>query len=72
LLKAERLIERDLVRRQFNNHWSRREFSMGLDLVIVKKFANLLGGDTAVESEVGKGSKFTITIPMALKVSYEA
>jgi len=39
----------------------------GLGLAIVKKFANLMGGDIAVESEVGKGSKFTITIPMELK-----
>jgi signal transduction histidine kinase/HAMP domain-containing protein len=39
----------------------------GLGLAIVKKFTNLMGGDIAVESEVGKGSKFTITIPMSLK-----
>jgi signal transduction histidine kinase/HAMP domain-containing protein len=39
----------------------------GLGLAIVKKFTNLMGGEIAVESEVGKGSKFTITIPMELK-----
>jgi signal transduction histidine kinase/HAMP domain-containing protein len=39
----------------------------GLGLAIVKKFINLMGGDIDVESEVGKGSKFTITIPVKLK-----
>jgi signal transduction histidine kinase len=35
-------------------------------LAIVKKFINLMGGDIVVESEEGKGSKFTITLPMEL------
>jgi signal transduction histidine kinase/HAMP domain-containing protein len=39
----------------------------GLGLAIVKKFVNLMGGDIVVQSEQGKGSKFTITLPMELK-----
>ena len=39
----------------------------GLGLAIVKKFINLMGGGIVVESEFGKGSKFTITLPMELK-----
>ena len=35
----------------------------GLGLSITKKFAELLGGSIAVESEVGEGTSFTITIP---------
>src|SRR5262245_22821163 len=35
----------------------------GLGLAIVKQFAKLLGGEVAVEGEVGKGSVFTVTLP---------
>jgi len=34
-----------------------------------EKFINLMGGEIVVESEEGKGSKFTITLPMELKIS---
>jgi signal transduction histidine kinase len=36
----------------------------GLGLSITKKFAELLGGSIGVESEVGKGSRFTVKVPV--------
>lgn len=43
---------------------SRRLGGTGLGLAIVKHIAQVHGGSVAVESEPGKGSTFTITIPV--------
>src|SRR5262249_39110598 len=50
---------------------TRRYGGTGLGPAIVKRVINTMWGGIGVESEVGKGSKFTITIPMNLKTSRE-
>jgi signal transduction histidine kinase len=53
--------------RQVDMSTTRKYGGTGLGLAIVKRLATLLGGEIGVESEEGKGTKFTITMPMELK-----
>jgi signal transduction histidine kinase/DNA-binding response OmpR family regulator len=48
---------------QVDTATTKRFGGTGLGLAITKHFCDMLGGDIAVESEPGKGSTFTITLP---------
>ena len=49
--------------RQVDSSGARPHGGLGLGLYIAKKYSEMLGGDVDVETEPGKGSTFTVTVP---------
>jgi two-component system chemotaxis sensor kinase CheA len=48
---------------QLDTTSTRLHGGVGIGLYLVKRFATVLSGDVMVQSHVGKGSTFTVTIP---------
>jgi signal transduction histidine kinase len=58
--------------RQADASATRAYEGMGLGLYVVKQFTELVGGTVDVESDLGRGSCFTVKIPAELSVSRRA
>jgi signal transduction histidine kinase len=56
-------IAPDLMERIFEAYYTTKEKGTGLGLAIVKHNVELYGGRVVVESELGKGAKFTLFFP---------
>lgn len=54
--------------KQVDSSSTRRHGGMGIGLYIVKKFTDMAGGRITVESELGKGSTFIVTLPTGIEV----
>ena len=57
---------------QADSSTSRKFGGTGLGLTISRRFARMMGGDIAVVTELGKGSTFSLTLPLNVNPGHDA
>jgi signal transduction histidine kinase len=71
-IKADDLSKLFVEFQQLDSGVARRHQGTGLGLALTKKLVELQKGTITVESEPGKGSTFTVTLPFAIEKGYAA
>jgi signal transduction histidine kinase len=71
-IPAESLTGIFEIFRQADSSETREFEGVGLGLYIAKELTTMIGGQISVESELGRGSTFTVTIPIRLEESAAA
>ncbi len=68
-IPADRLAHLFQPFSQLDSSTSKKFGGSGLGLAITRRFCQMMGGDVTVESEPGKGSRFTILLPRKVQES---
>jgi signal transduction histidine kinase len=57
-------IDASVLTNVFDPFFTTKEAGTGLGLSIVRKIVDQHGGDVVIESEIGRGARVTVSIPM--------
>ena len=63
LISPRSFSDPDLYQQELEQIFIQKFGGTGLGLAIPRHFCKMMGGDVSVESEVGKGSTFTMKLP---------